>query len=150
MLFILLSIALFCAIIYFMPKRITLMEMYATSWFSVTFVLIADIYLSIKLGLYGYFNEGGIEFRTLIVHFGVFPPYNIIFLNFFPETRRNQVLYIIGHSLITTMYEWITVQVGVFHYNHWRLVYSALLYPFILLILYWNLKILRILKKREK
>lgn len=150
MLSILLSIAIFCTIIYFMPKRLTLMEMYTASWFTMTFVLTVNIYLSFKLHLYGYLTKGVIVWRTLIIHFGVFPAYNAIFLNLFPKTKRTQVLYILEHSIILITYEWITTLTGAFYYNNWNLRYSALLYPFILLILYGNLKIIRALKRREE
>lgn len=104
-----------------MPKRITPMEMYATTWFTLTFVLTVDIYLSMKLDLYGYFSRGIIDWGTFIIHFGVFPTYNAIFLNFFPKTKRKQVLYILGHSMILVAYEWTTLQVGAFYYNNWKL-----------------------------
>ncbi|WP_077324864.1 hypothetical protein [Virgibacillus siamensis] len=149
MLFIIISIILFSIIIYFMPKRMTFMEMYTTAWFALTFVLAVDTYLSIKLGLYGYF-EKGIEWKTLIIHFGVFPTYNAIYLNFFPRKHRYKLVYILGHSLILVAYESATVLAGAFYYNQWNIVYSAMLYPFILLILYSNLKIIRALKKRAK
>lgn len=82
MVFILISILIFSIIIYFMPKRMTLMEMYATSWFALTFVLTVDSYLALKHDLYGYFFKDYFDYRTLIVHFGVYPTYNAIFLNF--------------------------------------------------------------------
>lgn len=148
MFFILISIALFGTIIYIMPKRITPMEMYVTSWFALTFVLTVDIYLSYKLNLYGYFTKGVIDWRTLIIHFGIFPTYNAIFLNFFPKIRVHQVLYILGHSIILVAFEWTTLQVDAFYYNGWKLGYSAILYPLILLVLYWDLKITRGLKNR--
>lgn len=116
----------------------------------MTFVLTVNIYLSFKLHLYGYLTKGVIVWRTLIIHFGVFPAYNAIFLNFFPKTKRTQVLYILEHSIILITYEWITTLTGAFYYNNWNLRYSALLYPFILLILYGNLKIIRALKRREE
>ncbi|MFJ5770293.1 hypothetical protein [Psychrobacillus sp. NPDC093180] len=149
MFFIIISIITFSMVIYFMPKRMTIMEMYATSWFALTFVLTADLYLSYKHHFYGYFSEGDWEYKTLIIHFGVFPTYNAIFLNFFPQKRWGQLMYILGHSLILVGYEWASIQAGAFYYKEWKLWYSALLYPIILLILYLNLKILRILMKRN-
>src|SRR5699024_9869131 len=125
-------------------------EMYITSWFALTFVLTVDIYLSYKLGLYGYFTKGTIHWKTLIIQFGVFPAYNAIFLNFFPTKKHHQAFYILGHSVICVVYEWITILTGAFHYNNWNIVYSALLYPLILLILYWNLKLTRILNSWQK
>lgn len=146
MFFIVISSILFYTIIYVMPKRVTLLEMYATTWFTLTFVMTVDIYLSFKLHLYGYLAEGTIDWKTFIIHFGVFPAYNIIFLNYFPKTRLHQVLYILGHSLICVVYEEISILTGAFYHNHWNIVYSAMLYPFILLILYLNLKVIRKLK----
>lgn len=133
-----------------MPKRISFMEIYATAWFAVTFALSADIYFSLKLNLYGYFLNNEIEWKTLIVFFGIYPTYNAIYLNYFPKKRLNQILYILGHSLILVTYEWVTVQIGAFHYNEWNPLYSAIAYPFILLILYLNFRLLRMLMNKEK
>lgn len=149
MLFIIISVVFFYIIIYFMPKRLTLLEMYATAWFALTFVFAVDMYLSLKYGFYDYLVPGVIDYGTLIIVFGVFPAYNIIFLNFFPERRRHQIIYILVHAVIITVYEWLCIQAGAFHHLNWELWYSALLYPFILLILYFNFKILRVLKRRK-
>ncbi|MUV37687.1 hypothetical protein JNUCC1_01493 [Lentibacillus sp. JNUCC-1] len=148
MVFILSSIILFYIIIFMMPKHITGLDMYANALFALLLVLIVDIYLGLKLDLYGYFAMGVIDWRGLIIHLGVFPAYNIIFLNFFPKVNRYKLVYILAHSLIALAYEWTTFKVGVFYYNGWLPVYSAIAYPFIFLILLWNYKLLRILKKR--
>lgn len=54
------------------PKRLTKIEMYATSAFAVIFDLIVDIYIDIRLNLYGYFNPGP-DYQTLIIVFGLYP-----------------------------------------------------------------------------
>lgn len=132
-----------------MPKRMTLMEMYATAWFAITFAQTTDVYLSLRFDLYGYsFNEE-IDPRSIIPIFGVFSTYNAIFLNFFPKKKLKQVLYIFGHTVFIVTYEWIAIKVGAFHHNDWKLTYSAMAYPFVLLILYLNIRLLRFLKGKE-
>lgn len=132
-----------------MPKRLTLLEMYATSWFALTFVLSTDTYLSEFQNLYFYLISDETGWKTLIITFVIYPTYNVIFLNFFPKKKLKQALYVLGHSLIILAYERIATEVGVFHYNEWKLSYSAILYPLIFLILYLNLKLLRFLKNKE-
>jgi hypothetical protein len=148
MTFLVLSIIVFIGIAILIPKRMTRVEMYATSLFSSVFQLIVDHYLADKHDLYGYFTRG-VEYEELLVFLGVFPPVNIIFLNFFPFEKSvgSKAIYIIGWSTLITLYEWGAVLSGYFFYNGWKLWYSALAYPVILCILALNLSFIRKLKR---
>ncbi|MBU7594603.1 hypothetical protein FVO58_19105 [Metabacillus halosaccharovorans] len=138
------SVIIFGLIIYFMPKRISYFEMYTTSLFSTVLQLITDIYLEFKYNFYWYFSPG-VDYITLWVVFWIYPSVNIIFLNFYPTTKKfsTSVYYILGWTLFALVYEWVAVNSGLFQYNGWKLWYSALIYPFLYLLLYINWKIIR-------
>jgi hypothetical protein len=143
--------AIFIATVIFMPKRITWLEIYTTAWFGVAFASLADIYFDLKLELYGFFDRGQASWEVLILYFGMYPTYNAIFLNFFPKSNRwKQALYILANDVFLFCYEWFMLQIGVLYYNTWKIWYSALAYPLILLILYWNWKITKRLFAKAK
>lgn len=153
MVFIITSIIIALAIFIMMPKKISYIEMYTASLFSIVFQLITDILLEFKYNLYGYFNEG-VEYRTFWVVFGVYPLFTMIFLNYFPYGKRKliKVGYIIAWTIFALIYEYISVQVGAFYYNNWKLMYSALTYPIVYLVIYYNFIIIRklLLLNKEK
>jgi hypothetical protein len=139
------TIIVFVTTIIIMPKRLTWLEIYTTGWFALTLQLFTDIILDLKYDLYGYFING-VDLKGLIPILGLYPTYNTIFLNLFPKSNRwKQMLYIIGNVVFLTCYEYAILQTEVFYYNGWKLWYSVLCYPVILLILYWNLMITRLL-----
>lgn len=151
MVLLVLTIILVNLIAFLIPKRLSKMEMYTTSLFATYFACQTDVYLNLKHHLYGYFS-GGIDYEVLLVLWGVYPAYNLIYLNYYPFHTRavHQVVYIIGHAVFVTFYEWLsTTEIGFFYHNEWKLWYSAVLYPFVLYILTLHLLFLRKLKKTE-
>jgi len=138
------SVIIFGLVIYFMPKRISYFEMYTTALFSTVLQLITDIYLEFKYNFYWYFSPG-VDYITLWVVFWIYPSVNIIFLNFYPTNKKfsTSVYYILGWTLFALVYEWFAVNSSLFQYNGWKLWYSALIYPFLYLLLYINWKIIR-------
>lgn len=134
-----------------MFHRMTRTEMYGSVLFSMVFQLLVDIYLGVKLGLYGYFSSD-VDYRTLLVIAGVFPALNLIFLNYYPFRRafRYKALYIMGWSAFSVGYEWVSVQEGVFYYNGWKLWYSAIAYPAVFGILVLHLIFYRSLRKKDQ
>lgn len=75
----------------------------------------------------------------------VFSFYQFLFLNFYPFNKGlgRVVLYILGWTLFSIVFEWFVVNTDFFYYNGWKLLYSALVYPIIFLILVSNLKLVR-------
>lgn len=144
MIFLLISVAVFNLAAIFIPKRISLVSIYGTVFFTISFQNLVDIYLSLRYDLYGYFNTG-VDFKTLIVILGIYPAVNIIIVNFFPKKGIvSRIIYIVALSAFSVAYEWILLQVGVFnHSDQWHLWYSAIIYPFLLLGLLLNLKLLK-------
>jgi hypothetical protein len=151
MVVVLITVAIFATTIIFMPKRITWLEIYTTSWFAIAFCSLVDIYLDLKLHLYGFFNREKVDWEVLILYFGMYPLYNAIFLNFFPASSLwRKILYFLANEVVLVSYEWLMIQTGVIFYAKWTLWYSALAYPFILLILCWNWKITKQLFNKAK
>ena len=131
---------IFNIIVYLMPKRLSKREMYVTSLFAIGLHLLFDIFLDVKYGLYGYFDPHFVNWEMLGVTFGIYPAVNIIFLSFYPihQTHWRKSFYIIMCSIMAVLYELIAVRTDFFYYNGWNLIYSALLYPFLFLSLFWN------------
>ncbi|WP_438824567.1 CBO0543 family protein [Bacillus sp. JJ1521] len=65
----------------------------------------------------------------------------MISLNYFPfnSTKLKKFFYILIWSIFLTVFELGAVHIGkVLHYGKWKIWYSAILYPFLLFILYIN------------
>ncbi|MFX3617904.1 MAG: CBO0543 family protein [Sporolactobacillus sp.] len=127
-----------------MPKNLTFIEYYATTAVSIIIQLITDYILECICDLYGYFVPGA-DWKTLLIIFFLYPPMNLIFLNFYPFIFKffRKLIYILSFSAFATVYEWWTVKMHVFHYYHWKLWYSAVLYPFIFVTLILSLKLVQ-------
>ncbi|TVY11783.1 CBO0543 family protein [Paenibacillus cremeus] len=136
-------------IAWFIPKKLTRVEIYSTTLFSYGLEYTVDSILNLHYHLYGYFHEG-FEYVGLLPIFFIYPAVNIIFLNFFPYHRGvlSKTVNIIGWSIFSVAYEYSAVSVGWFYYNHWTLWYSGLCYPPLFLILLLNLKFTNFLEKR--
>jgi hypothetical protein len=126
------------------PKLVKLSELYATSFFAICFAVIADIYLDLKLDLYGFFQKGP-DWAYLPIFIIDYPAANILFLRFFPFEKSiiKKTVYILGWSFGTLALELISLRTDLFYYNEWKWWYSAIAYPFIYSLLFLNLKFMR-------
>lgn len=142
---------LFNIIAVLMPKRLTKIEIYATSFFALSFGRTVDTFLDIKYNMYGFITEG-VNYLGVLGQFLIYPSINTLFLNYFPFSKniRSKTLYIFVWSLFSVTFEWISLQTSFFYYTTWKLSYSALLYPILFLILLANLKIIRNLIDRRR
>jgi len=68
-----------------MPKRLSGIQMVATSLFAIVLQQMVDNYLDFKFHLYFYF-EKGVPWRYLLFVLGIYPVVNII-LNYFPDKK---------------------------------------------------------------
>jgi hypothetical protein len=148
MTYLIISIIVFNSILYFIPKRLSKLEMVTTAIFAMFFSILVDVYLDVKYLLYWYFTKE-VDWAWLIPLFGTYPALDIIFLNFFPwrsHMSRN-FFYIFCWSIFATIYEWVVVNIGqILHYGVWKLWYSAVLYPIIFSLLMGYLILIRKLK----
>ena len=122
------------------PKRISLIEIYATSFFAYSFGITTDIILNLKYDLYGYGEEGAQIYTTIcliLIYFSI----NILYLNFFPFSLKalHKIMYILLWSVFSIAYEAVIIHTHMFYYNEWKLWYSAAIYPIIFSILIGNL-----------
>lgn len=135
-------------IAFFIPKRLSKIEIYASTMFALFLGTNTDLLLGRYFHLYSYFGKG-IELKAFIGQYLYFIPINILFLNFYPEPkgRKAKIGYFLSWSIFSVCFEWIATQTVFFNYHGWKLWYSALAYPFIYVILISNLKLIkRILK----
>ncbi|WP_051348396.1 hypothetical protein [Peribacillus kribbensis] len=139
------------AVAYFVPKNLTKSELYTTSIFAVMYGLMTDEVLDLHYNLYGYFKHG-FQWQGFLSSFMYFIPVSILFLNFFPVagSTLKKIKYIIMWAIFSVVFEWLILQTAYLYYNGWKLWYSALLYPFIFLILFTNLKLFRKLNISKK
>lgn len=128
----------------FMRKNLARLEMVATTFFAMTLQDNVDIYLDLKLNIYGYF-EKGTQWGTLIAILGIYPAANIIFLNYYPFDKGvgRRIVYVAVCSIFALAYEWAAVQSGYFYHNGWKYWYSAICYPILFYILVLMLKWVR-------
>lgn len=118
-----------------MHKRLTFIEMFATTLFAMTLQDNVDMVLDLKLDWYGYFDKG-VQWETYIVIFGIYPAITLIFLNYYPNDKAiRKIIYVLAWSIFAVVYEWAAMQSGYFYHNQWKLWYSAISYP----ILFWVL-----------
>lgn len=144
MLLILPTMIIFSIIVIFMPKKLTLIEYYTTTAVSIIIQLITDYILECIYNLYGYFVPGA-DWKTLLIIFFLYPPMNLIFLNFYPVFSNifKKFFYVLSFSAFATVYEWLALKAHVFYYDNWKLWYSAVLYPAIFVILILSLKLVQ-------
>ncbi|MEO2074250.1 MAG: CBO0543 family protein [Bacillus sp. (in: firmicutes)] len=137
--------------IIFIPKRLSALEMYATSLFTTLLAANADVYLDIKLDYYGFFKKGA-DWAYLPILIIVYPAANIFFLNFYPfkKNRTKKVIYFASWTILTTAYEYLALLTDTFYHNEWKLRYSFICYPILYWILLVNLQLIRRLAKNHR
>ncbi|GKU82596.1 CBO0543 family protein [Niallia sp. NCCP-28] len=136
MLFLIITVIVFNLIAYFIPKRISPIELLATTLFASYLQILTDVYLGLKYHLYGYFDKG-VDWDTLLYIFGIYPAINVIFLNYYPygKTLYKQAIYILCWSILAMVYETIFIWSGTFYLNGWKQDYSVIVYPILYTIL---------------
>lgn len=149
MFFLFLSILILNLLAIMIPKKLTMFENYTTILFSLVLSGTADLFLDAKYELYHYFSNE-VEYRDYIAMVGLYPAVNILFLNLYPYQKsiKMKAVYIIGWSIFAIIYEWVATTTELFSHNDWKLWYSAMIYPFLYLILLGNLKWMRRLKRQ--
>jgi len=151
MIYLLVSIIIFNLIAFFIPKRLSKIEMYTISIFSMLFAICTDVILDLKYHLYWYFSIEP-DWKSFIILFGTYPSVAIIYLNYFPFTsdRRKKIIYILWWSVFVTLFEWGTFVAEILHYRKWNIVFSAVTYPLILAVVYWNFLWIRKLARSSR
>ncbi|MGS2777770.1 CBO0543 family protein [Robertmurraya sp. GLU-23] len=132
-----------------MRKRLTKIEIYATSVFALLFGITTDVIFDLHYNVNGYFDKG-FQWKKLLAVFMYFPAINLIFLNYYPWNKSvmKKLFYFLVWTLFSITFEWLCQKTYFFYYNGWRLWYSGLLYPLIFLTLLFNFKVIRKIDKR--
>ncbi len=144
MLFLLVSVAVFNLAAIVVPKNISWIVVYGTILITIVLHLLIDTFLDLKYNFYGYFDKG-VDSKTLIFTFGIYPAVNIIVVNLYSFLRGilPKIIYILIITTFALCYEVALLNVDIFYHNEWKLWYSAVIYPFLLILLFLNRKFLK-------
>jgi hypothetical protein len=144
MMYVFVCFLVFNFLAFFAPKRLVPIEIYATCIFAYAYGVTTDLVLDLYYNLYGYLQKG-FQWLSLLAVMMYLPSISFLFLNFYPFNKAlgRKVLYILSWTLFSVVFEWFVVNTDFFYYNGWKLLYSALVYPIIFLILVSNLKLVR-------
>lgn len=116
--------------------------MYCTWLFMVFATRTTDQLLDLVLHLYDQLGPG-IQWQGVVIQ-TVFPgAVGIIILNFMPLSRFMFFAYLIGCTLFSLIFEWITIRVDYLTYNNWSIWYSAGVYIIGIILLRLHLSFLR-------
>lgn len=144
MLFLFISIFVLIVIGLIVPKRLTRHEMYTISFVSIFLAQTSNLILGFKYNYYGFLDKG-VDFAGVLSEIIINPLFAVLILNSYPENTslKYKIVHILSWSLMGLIYEGLAVQYGLLYYNKWKLWYSALMYPIIIIILIWNLWLIR-------
>ncbi|MED4056567.1 CBO0543 family protein [Niallia taxi] len=136
MLFLFFTVIMLNVIAYFIPKRISKIEILATSLFASYLQVNTDVILDLKYDLYGYFSKGP-DWAAFIYILGIYPAINVIFLNYYPYRIQlnKQAMYILLWSALAMLYEKLFILSGTFYLNGWKHIYSVFTYPVLYIML---------------
>ncbi|SEM72946.1 hypothetical protein SAMN05192533_105116 [Mesobacillus persicus] len=145
MVFLLFSIVVFIIVALFASKKLPRHELYAIALFSIVLGFSTDITLDLKYDFYGYFKTG-VDFAGFLPILFIFPTSGVLFMNLFPfrQPIGKQLLYLLGWTVFSLIFEYLSIASGYFYHNGWNYWLSAVTYPFLLLFQLLHLKILRV------
>ncbi|OCA83162.1 hypothetical protein A8F94_18740 [Bacillus sp. FJAT-27225] len=131
------SIILFNLIAFTTNKRLTNNQIVHVWTFTIAVQAVTETFIDFKYHGYGYFTKE-INWWVLPAFTVLIPPVNMIFLNWYPYEQLiyKQMLYILYWTIAITLYELLTLLPepwGYFQHNWWRIEYSLLVNPFLLL-----------------
>ncbi len=152
MIFMIASIIVLWMIVYSIPKRLSVFEMYTTSLlFAVVDWSVLSVFLDVRYNWVGYFDKGA-DYRTLLVIAGIDPAVNLLMLNFFPFRKHfvKKLAYLAGCTFLLCFYEFMNLKIGFKYYTKWNLGYTALYYVSLFSLLAFNLYVFRKLSAEVK
>lgn len=105
--------------------------------FTIAFQAVTETYIDFKYHGYWYFTKE-INWWVLPAFTVLIPPVNIMFINWYPfkQLFYKQMLYILFWVIAITLYELIALLPepwGYFYHNWWRIWYSLLVNPILLI-----------------
>ncbi|PKG23446.1 hypothetical protein [Niallia nealsonii] len=140
----LIVVALFNFLAIKLNKRLNANRVLHIWMFTSTFQLLFDMFVDFKYLGYWYFTKE-IDWISILYIIFLVQPVNIIFLNYYPFKKKihSRVIFILGFNVLILLYEKIALLPepwGYFHYGWWKIWYSAIINPILLisLILYYH------------
>jgi hypothetical protein len=130
----------FLSIFFMCKKRLSKNEIYITVLFSAFLSLILDIIMGLFFDTFFYFTKG-LEPKDLIFHILIYPLTNFLFLNYFPfeKSKIKKIFHIFLWTILSLGIEYIYIKTGIFVYQNWTFILSAICYPILFVILYLHL-----------
>lgn len=129
-------------IIWFMPKRLTIKEIYAT-WFVIALInLSTDVLLSLYFKLYE-LNGPGVQLAVHFIELTLGASFGIIYLNFMPFNWRSFTIYTAIWTVFSIIFELVMVKCQFINYMEWKIWYSIPYYIVAFLFMRWHLVFLR-------
>jgi hypothetical protein len=131
-LFIIISTVISWALMFKVPRHISVVTVNIIWTFNVFLALLADITISVKPNDFYYtIDHYQHELFDVILHFITYPTLSYFVVNFnqqFKPMGKMLLLYIIFWAGIAVVLEWISLQFHVFTYTGWKLYLSFLVY----------------------
>lgn len=133
------AVILFNLIAFITNKRLTKNQIIHIWLFTITLQTISDLFIDQKYHGYWYFTQA-VDWEALPNITMLLPPVNMMFLNWYPfnSPLLKRILYYIYWILFMLIYEKIALLPepwGYFNYGWWKLEYSFLVDPLLLVIL---------------
>ncbi|MCM2533277.1 hypothetical protein NDK43_13835 [Neobacillus pocheonensis] len=133
------AVILFNLIAFITNKRLTKNQIIHIWLFTITLQTIADLFIDQKYHGYWYFTQD-VDWEALPNITMLLPPVNMMFLNWYPfnSPLLKRILYYSYWILFMLIYEEIALLPepwGYFNYGWWKLEYSLLVDPLLLVIL---------------
>lgn len=146
------SILLFNIVAILMKKHLKNSEIYTTVIFALFWSTFVDLFANFRFKAWGFFEPEKTEFSAGLIIFGIYPAVAAIIINWYPYKSKwwLKTAYLIGWSVFSTIYEWVTMKVGILWHNNWDLFYSFLLYPFIYYFLVVHVRFYRWIQTLNK
>lgn len=134
-----------------MLKRLKFVEIYTTVIFGLFVATFVDLFASFRFDAWGFFEVEKVEFRIILVIFGIYPAAAAAIINWYPyeSVWWHKFSYLMGWSIFSTAYEWLTMKVEIIWHHKWNLFLSFLLYPVVYYMLIVHVKIYRWLTRKD-
>ncbi|RBP95898.1 hypothetical protein DFO70_102223 [Cytobacillus firmus] len=147
------SIIAFNIVAFKMNKKITPSQVLQIWTFTIAFQMIFDLIVEFKHHFYWYFTPA-IEWEGLLPRLFLIPPVNIIFLNGYPFSKgilkkMVYLLFFVAGIILYEMAALLPEPWGYFNYGKWKIWYSVIVDPFLLLALVLFYKLLILLEEKS-
>ncbi|MCS0788878.1 hypothetical protein [Cytobacillus pseudoceanisediminis] len=147
------SIIAFNMIAFKINKKMTPSQVLQIWTFTIAFQMLFDLIVEFKHHHYWYFSPD-VEWAGLLPRLFLIPPVNIIFLNGYPFSKGvlKKMVYLLFFVAAIILYEMAALLPepwGYFNYGTWKIWYSIMVDPFLLLSLALFYKFLILLEQKS-